>query len=100
MEEWHDALSSGFASVLNNTQKRSNEMIKLKKMNYWSLKFFYTLEYPEHIPAWQQHYNFCIGFMAVRKDRFFSKHSSPYHMLLCAICINEHICRGIDRPIG
>ncbi len=43
MEEWHDALSSGFASVLNNTQKRSNEMIKLKKNELLELKIFFIL---------------------------------------------------------
>ncbi len=43
MEEWHDALSTGFASVLNNTQKRSNEMIKLKKNELLELKNFFIL---------------------------------------------------------
>lgn len=43
MEEQHDALSSGFASVLNNTQKKSKEMIKIKKNELLELKNFFIL---------------------------------------------------------
>ncbi len=43
MEEQHDALSSGFASVLNNTKKRSKEMIKIKKNELLELKNFFIL---------------------------------------------------------
>lgn len=31
---------------------------------------------------------------------FFFKHSCTYHMLLCTLCIDEHLCRSADRPIG
>ena len=38
--------------------------------------------------------------MVIRDYGFFFKHSCTYHMLLCTLCIDEHLCRSADRPIG